>query len=138
MLELRGGLLTRLRLATTLRMRALQVESPKSSVCVLISTTRSIYRAVGEPHQLGEVGLVPSGGRLAKPRDRPAGWSGLHQLFPPPWPSTPHVDTCPQSHGSCRHKTWPTGQGVWPTSQPLGPFGLGFDPLGPCVKYTPW
>jgi hypothetical protein len=29
---------------------------------------------------------VPSGGRPVKPRGRPAGWSGLHQLSPPPWP----------------------------------------------------
>jgi hypothetical protein len=51
-----------------------------------------IYRVVGELHRLGEVGLAPSGGRAA-------GSSGLHQLSPLPWPSTPCVDMCPQSRG---------------------------------------
>jgi hypothetical protein len=60
-----------------------------------------------------------------------------HRLYPLPWPSTPHVDTCPQSRGPNPHKTWPANQGVWPASRPLCPFGLGFGPLGPCVKYTP-
>jgi hypothetical protein len=122
-------LLTRLHLATTLRMGALQVESPKCGVCPLISSVggRGIYRAVGELHRLGEVGLAPSGGR-------PAGWSSLHQLSPPPWPSTLHVDTCPRSRGPNRHKTWPAGYGVWPAFRPFRP---GFGPLDPCVKYTP-
>jgi hypothetical protein len=71
------------------------VESPKCGVCVLIFTVGGIYRAVAELHLLGEVGLAPSGGRSAKPRDWPAGWSGFHRLSPPPWPSTPRVDTCP-------------------------------------------
>jgi hypothetical protein len=44
-------------------MRDLQVESPKYGVCLLISTVGVIYRVVGELHQLGEVGLVPSGDR---------------------------------------------------------------------------
>jgi hypothetical protein len=39
--------------------------------------------------------------------------------------------------GLNRHKTCPTGQGVGPASHPLGSLGLGFGPLGPCVKYTP-
>jgi hypothetical protein len=55
---------------------------------------------------------------------RPVGWSGLHRLSPPPWPSTPHVDTCPRSHGPNQHKTWSVGQGVWPAGRPLGPFWL--------------
>jgi hypothetical protein len=106
------------------------VESPKCGVCLLISTVGGgIYRVMGALHRLGDVGLVPSGGR-------PVGWSGLHQLSPPPWPSTPHVDMCPQSRGPNRHKTLPAGQGVWPADRPLGPFGLGFGPLGSYVKYT--
>jgi hypothetical protein len=76
-------------------MRALQVESPKCGVCLLIPTVKGIYTVVAELHRLGEVGLAPSGGRLAKPGGGPAGSSGLHRLSPPPWPSTPHVDTCP-------------------------------------------
>jgi hypothetical protein len=96
-------------------MRALQVESPKYGV--FISTVWGIYRVVGELHRLGEVGLAPSGGRSAKPHDRSVGWSGIHQLSPPPWLSS-HVDTCPWSHSPNRQKTWPA-------SWPLVPFSLG-------------
>jgi hypothetical protein len=85
---------------------------------------------MGELHRLGEVGLVPSGGR-------PTGWSGLHLLSPPPWPSTPRVDTCPRNRRPNRHITWPVSQGVWPAGRCLCPFSLGFGPLGPTVKYTP-
>jgi hypothetical protein len=92
---------------------------------------------MGELHRLGEVSLAPSGGRPAIPRGQPDVWSGLHQLSPLPWPSTPRVDMCPRSHGPNRHKTWLTSHGVWPTDWPLGPFTMGFGPLGPCVKYTP-
>jgi hypothetical protein len=56
---------TRLHLATTLRMIALQVEFPTCGVCVLISTGGGIYRVVGELHRLGEIGLVLGGGRVA-------------------------------------------------------------------------
>jgi hypothetical protein len=111
-------------------MRALQVESPKCGVSSHFHHRGGIYRVVGELHQLGEVGMAPSGGWSV-------GWSSLHRLSPPPWPSTPRVDTCPRSHGPNRHKTWQVDQGVWPVEWPLGPFGLGFGPLGPCVKYTP-
>jgi hypothetical protein len=45
-----------------------------------------IYRAVGELHRLGEVGLAPSGGQSAKPRGQLARWSGLHRPSPTPWP----------------------------------------------------
>jgi hypothetical protein len=58
-------------------------ESPKCSLCSHFLFRGGIYRAVRELHRLGEVGLVPSGGRPAKPRARPAGWSGLHRLSPP-------------------------------------------------------
>jgi hypothetical protein len=54
---------------------------------------------------------VPSGGRPAKPRDRLVRWGGLHKLSPPQWPSTPHVDMCPQS----RPAFGPFGPRVWPT-----------------------
>jgi hypothetical protein len=49
-------------------------------VCLLTSTIGGIYRAVGELHRLGEVRLVPSGGRSAKPHGWPVRWSGLHRL----------------------------------------------------------
>jgi hypothetical protein len=116
---------------------SLQVKSPKCGMCILISTIGGIYRVMRELHRLGEVGLTPRGGRPTKPRGWPAMWSSLHQLSPPPWPSTPLVDRCPQSRSPNRHKTWPAGQGVWPVGRPLDPSGLGFGPLGPCVKYTP-
>jgi hypothetical protein len=112
-----------LRLATTLRMRALQVESSKCGVS-------SHLQGHGELHQLEKVDLVPSGGR-------PAGWSGLHRLSPPPRPSTPRVDLCPRSYGPNRHKTWLADQEVWTACRSLGPFGLGFGPPGSCVKYIP-
>jgi hypothetical protein len=64
-------LLTRLRLATTLRMRALQVESSKYGVCLLIFTVGGIYRAMGELHRHGEINLAPSGGRPASLVERP-------------------------------------------------------------------
>jgi hypothetical protein len=51
---------TRLRLATTLRMGALQVQSPKCGVCVCrISLVGGIYRAMGELHRLGRGGNLP-------------------------------------------------------------------------------
>jgi hypothetical protein len=87
--------------------------SKMSCVCVHNSTVGDIYGAMGELHQLGEVSLVPSGGQPAKPQGWQAGWSGHHQLSPPPWPSTPRVDTCSRSRGPNRHKTWPPGQGDW-------------------------
>jgi hypothetical protein len=58
---------------------------------------------MGELHRLGQVRLAPSGGW-------PAGWSDLHPLSPPPWPSTALVDMCPRSRGPKRHKTWPASQ----------------------------
>jgi hypothetical protein len=73
-----------------------------------------IYRVVGELHQLGEVNLAPSGGQPVKPRGQPTGWSGLHQLSPLLWPSTPRVDMCPRSRGPNRHNTWPAG--LWALS----------------------
>jgi hypothetical protein len=71
-------LLTRLHLATTLRMKSLQVEFLKCGVCVDFHYEGGIYRGKWDLHRLGEVGLVPSGGRAAKPRGRSAEWSGFH------------------------------------------------------------
>jgi hypothetical protein len=39
-----------------------------------------IYRVEWDLHRLGEVGLVPGGGRVAKPRGRPVEWNGFHRL----------------------------------------------------------
>jgi hypothetical protein len=58
-------LLTGLRLATTLRMGALQVESPKCVVCVDFHLQGGIYRAMGKLHRLGRGGKSPSGGQSA-------------------------------------------------------------------------
>jgi hypothetical protein len=71
---------TRLRLPTTLRMRALQVESAKCGVCLNFHRGGGggIYRGEWDLCRLGEVGLVLGGGRPAKPRGCLAGWCGLH------------------------------------------------------------
>jgi hypothetical protein len=96
-----------------------------------------IYITVEELHRLREVSLAPSGGRPAKPCGQRARYSSLHWLSPLPWPSTPHVDTCPRSRRPTWDKKYQAGQGGWSVGQPMGPFGLGFGPFGPCVKYTP-
>jgi hypothetical protein len=59
---------------------------------------------------------VPTGGRSAKPRGRLAGWSGLHRLGLLLLVETRVLEDVDQT--SIKH-------------------GLGFDPLSPCVKYTP-
>jgi hypothetical protein len=97
--------------------------------CVNFHREGDIYRGEWDIHRLGEVGLAPGGGRPAKPRGRPVGWSGLHPLSQLTWASPPHVDVWQPRLGSNYLIPWPTG---WP----LGPLGLGSGPLGPCVKYT--
>jgi hypothetical protein len=62
--------------------------------------------------------------------------AGQVERPPPPWPSNPHVDMCPRSRGLNQHRTWPAGQAVCPVGRPLRPFGVGFGPLGTCLKYT--
>jgi hypothetical protein len=73
---------------------------------------------------------------------RPVGlatWAaGRVEWLPAPWPSSSHVDMCPRIRQMNRLNTLPVGQGVGPAGQPLGPFDLGFGPLGSRVKYTPW
>jgi hypothetical protein len=75
---------TKLCLATTLRMRALQVEFPKCGVCVDFHHEGSIYRCEWDLHRLGEVSLVPRGGRLAGQ----ATWTAGRVEQPPPTVST--------------------------------------------------
>jgi hypothetical protein len=53
--------------------------------------------------------LVPGGGRAAKPRGWPAGWSNLHPLSPPTRARPPHVDAWQSRLGPNRLKPWPTG-----------------------------
>jgi hypothetical protein len=48
--------------------------------CLDFHRERGIYRGECDLHELGEAGLVPIGGRAAKPRGRPTRWSGLHRL----------------------------------------------------------
>jgi hypothetical protein len=62
-----------------------------------------------------------------------AGWV---ERIPPPSPSSSRVDTCPQSLGSNRLKTWSAGQGAGLADRQLGPFDLGFGPFNPHVKYS--
>jgi hypothetical protein len=62
-------------------MRALQVEFTSNSVCVdFHHEGGGIYRGEWDLHRLGEVSLVPGGGRPVKPRGQPIKLSGLHRL----------------------------------------------------------
>jgi hypothetical protein len=97
--------------------------------CVDFHREEGIYRGEWDLHILGEVGLAPDGGRVAKPRSWPAGWTGLNRLSLPTRAS-PRVDAWKPRLGQNRLKPWPAGR-------PLGPLSLGSSPLGPCVKYTP-
>jgi hypothetical protein len=81
--------------------------------------------------------LAPGGRRVAKPRGRPARWSGLHRLSPPTRASPPRVDTWQPRLGPNHLKPQPASQGVGPASRPLGPLGLGSGLLGSHIKYTP-
>jgi hypothetical protein len=122
-------LLIRPHLPSTLRMRALQVESPKCGVSphfhrrgVFIGTWGSstdLEMSVWHQVVFGWLGGAASTDFLHR--------LGLLLL----------VDTFPRSRGSNWHKTWPADLGVWPASRPFVPFSLGFDTLSPCVKYTP-
>jgi hypothetical protein len=51
-----------------------------SVVCVTFTVRGGIYRGEWDLHRLGEVSLALGGGRAAKPRGWPIGWSGRHQL----------------------------------------------------------
>jgi hypothetical protein len=95
------------------------------------------YMGEWDLHRLGEVGLVPGGGRAAKPCSRPGRWSGLHRLSPPTRTSPPHVDARQPRLRPDYHKPGPADQGVRPADRPLGQLDLGSGPLGPHVNYTP-
>jgi hypothetical protein len=116
--------------ANTTKPELLQVENYKMSMVCRPSPWGGIYRGECDLHQLGEVILAPGGGRSAKPRGQPAGWSGLHQLSPSTRASPSHVD-------AWQPKLGPNHLKPWPASRPLSPLGLGSGPLGPHVKYTP-
>jgi hypothetical protein len=62
-------------------------------VCVDFHCEEGIYMCEWDLHRLGDVSLVPGGGRAANLRIRPVEWSGVHQLSPPTRASPPHVDT---------------------------------------------
>jgi hypothetical protein len=83
---IKSGCYTSLRLATTLRMKDLQVEFPSNGVCVRFSTGGVFIGSWGSSTDLVEAVthqvVADRVGRL-----------------PPPWPSFSHVDTCPQSCG---------------------------------------
>jgi hypothetical protein len=61
---------TKLRLATTLRMGALQVESPKCGVCVNFHYEEAFIEAEGSLYQLIQVGLEEMDGRVASHSSR--------------------------------------------------------------------
>jgi hypothetical protein len=68
----------------------------------------------------------------------PAGWVEWLPLPSSTFLAIPFcVETCPQSYGPNRLKTWTVVQGVGPPGHPLGP--LVSDPctLPPRVRYTP-
>jgi hypothetical protein len=110
-------------------MGALQVESQKCGVSPQFRHRGGIYRVMGELHRLGEIGLAPSGGRSAGRVERPP----------------PTFSTAMAFYSSCRtHVLKAVGQTninhgrlAKEFSRPVGPFGQGFGPLDPCVKYTP-
>jgi hypothetical protein len=85
--------------------------------CVNFHHEGGIYRGEWDLHWLGEVGLTPSGGRSAKPRGRPVGWSGFHRLgfssscrrlAPKAWVKPPQTL-------AGRPTPIPTQPAVWPT-----------------------
>jgi hypothetical protein len=95
-----------------------------------LETGYDIYKGEWDLQRLGEVSLVPGGGRAAKPRGWLVGWSGLHWLSPLSRASPPRVDAWQLMVGSNRPKPYAVGG-------PLGQLGLGSGPLVPRVKYTP-
>jgi hypothetical protein len=78
--------------------------------CVNFHHEGVIYRGEWDLHRLGEVSLVPGGGRPTKPRGRPTEWSGLQRLSPPTRASPPRVDTWQPRLGLNRLKPWYTCQ----------------------------
>jgi hypothetical protein len=71
------------------------------SVVCWLSLWGGIYMCKWDLHRLGEVGLVPGGGRLDKSHGRPIRWSGLHR--------PPTFNTNSSFSSSCRHvatKAW--------------------------------
>jgi hypothetical protein len=109
--------------------------------CVDIDHVVGIYRGGWDLHRLGEVGLAPCGGQAAKPRRQPTGWSGLHRLSPPTWPSPPHVDTSQPRPGLNRvnlgrptkelgrPSPGPNRPGVWPTCSTFQIHPRGYDDI---------
>jgi hypothetical protein len=85
-------------------MRALQVEFPSNGVCVDFHHKGGIYRDEWDLRRLGELGLVPGGGRAAKPRAQLAKWSSFHQLSSLTRASPLRVDMWQPSFGSNRLK----------------------------------
>jgi hypothetical protein len=89
-----------------------------------------IYRGEWDLHQLGEVGLASSGGWPSKR-------CGRVERPPPTQASPPRVDVWQPRLRLNHLKPWLASQGVGPAGRPICPLGLGSDPLGPRVKYTP-
>jgi hypothetical protein len=120
----------------------LEPRNPVESRKILIELPRPSYeegtRQAGDPlnlrasplSRLGEVSLMPSASRAAKPRGRWAEWRGFHRLSPPNRASPPHVDAWQTSFGSNRVKPWPAGQ-------PLGPLSLGSGPTWSICQIHP-
>jgi hypothetical protein len=99
-----------------------------SRVCYWVfSHSRAYIGVEGSLHRLGKVGLEQMDGT-------PLGLHCLQASKPSSWTD---VETCQPSPGPSWLKPWPPGQRVVSAGWHLGPPGLGFGPLGPCVKYTP-
>jgi hypothetical protein len=69
--------------------------------------------------------------------ERPSHMAGRVEWPPLTRASPPRIDAWQRRLGLNRLKPWPTDQGFGLSGRHLGPLGLGFDPLGPRVKYTP-
>jgi hypothetical protein len=104
--------------------------------CWGFSRWGGLYRGRRESPPTWQGRFGANGHPAGHPCGRSATPLGLHRLQasdPSLWTD---VEMCQPSPGPSQLKPWLAGHGVGLASRPLCPLGLGFDPLGPRVKYT--